>query len=79
MQWSSEADPAVCYDVIGSFCGTPDFGTYEATADIAETDPMGIWLYPYINTDSGDCEDTTAVHTFQDLTYQMGPPATTFW
>jgi hypothetical protein len=50
----------------------------QATAEIAPPGDVGVWLYSYINSDSGDCEDTLAARTVQDLTYQMGPPTTSF-
>jgi hypothetical protein len=41
-------------------------------------EPVGIWLYPFIKSDSGDCEETLSGKTIHDLTYQMGPPVTSF-
>lgn len=77
--WTSEAHPGDCNEILGSACGNQDLGTYEASADIAPGgNNVGMWLYPYIYTDGGDCEDTLVGTTLQDLTYEMGPPATSF-
>ncbi len=77
IQWRGEARPGECNQIIGSWCHV-DLGTYEATAEIAAPDAVGIWLYPYIYSDNGDCEETLDAHTLQDLTYQMGPPTASF-
>jgi hypothetical protein len=74
IQWSGNAQPSACNDVFGSMCGTPDFGSFDATADIDSSGTVGIWLYPYISSDNGDCEDTPVARTTHELTYQMGPP-----
>ncbi len=78
IQWRGEAQPGDCNEIIGSWFGDVDFGTHEATAEIAAPGDVGIWLYPYINSDNGDCEDTLVAHTLQDLTYQMGPPTNSY-
>ncbi len=78
IQWSGEAQPGECNQVLGSWCGTPDFGSHEASAEIAPPAAVGIWLYPYINSDNGDCEETLVGHTFHELTYQMAPPSASF-
>jgi hypothetical protein len=72
----SVAQPGECNDILGG-CSAPSPGTYEASADTGP-DPTGIWLHPFINGDSGDCDDARPGKTFQDLAYQMGPPSTSF-
>ena len=78
IQWSSEAKPGNCNQVLGSMCGGSDLGTYEASAEIAPPGEVGVWLHSYLYSDSGDCEDTLAGRTIHDLTYSMGPPITSF-
>ena len=73
----SVAQPGDCNVIMGGACSAPSPGTYEASADTGP-DPVGIWLYPFINGDSGDCDDARAGKTFQDLAYQMGPPSSSF-
>jgi hypothetical protein len=74
---SASAHPGDCNAVIGYGCSPPNFGSHQASADIA-SDPVGIWLHPFIYGYSGDCDETLPGWTLQDLTYQMGPPATSF-
>jgi hypothetical protein len=77
IQWWGEARPGKCNQLFASWCHV-DFGTYEATAEIAAPGDVGIWLYPYIYSDNGDCEAVLDAQTLQDLTYQMGPPTGSF-
>jgi hypothetical protein len=74
---SGTATPGECNYIIGSACSPPDPGGYEARADFGP-DPVGIWLFPIIKTDTGDCDDSRDGSTLQDLTYQMGPPSSSF-
>jgi hypothetical protein len=74
---SGTAQPGDCNTVMGYGCSPPNFGSHEASADIAP-DPTGIWLHPFIDSDSGDCDETLPGTTLHDLTYQMGPPTTSF-
>ena len=74
---SGSAQPGQCNEIIGYVCTPPNYGNHEASADTGP-DPVGIWLYPYIYSDSGDCDETIPGTTLHDLTYQMGPPATSF-
>lgn len=78
IQWSGDANPSDCNQVLGSWCGTPDFGNHAASADIEPPAAVGIWLHPFIDSDNGDCEETLVGRTFQDLTYQMPAPSTSF-
>jgi hypothetical protein len=74
---TSTATRGDCNEIVG---GTdPDAGTWEAAADLADNGDAGVWLYPYISSDSGDCDDSTAAKTVQDLSYAMPPPATSFY
>src|SRR3954468_21936444 len=74
---SATATRADCNKIIG---GTdPDGGAWEATADLADNGDAGVWLYPYLYTDSGDCDDSKPGQTLQDLSYAMGPPAESFY
>jgi hypothetical protein len=74
---SATATQADCNKIIG---GTdPDGGTWEASADLADNGDAGVWLYPYLYTDSGDCDDSKPGQTLQDLSYAMGPPAESFY
>lgn len=73
----SVAQPGECNVILGAACSAPDPGSYEARADTGP-DPVGIWLYPYINRDSGDCDDARPGKTFQDLAYLLDPPASSF-
>jgi len=75
--WQGEARPGDCNVIVGSWFDV-DLGTYEASAEIAAPGDVGIWLYPYIYSDTVDCEDTEVAHTLQDLTYQMDPPTTNY-
>jgi hypothetical protein len=77
MASSGSAQPGQCNVLFGSSCTDPDLGTYEARADIGP-DRAGIWLFPFIRSDSGDCDETLPGRTFHELTYQMGPPASSF-
>lgn len=75
--WSGDAQPGDCSYILGGV--DPDPGTYEASAEIARSsDTPGMWLYPRIYSDTGDCEETRVGVTFQDLTYRMDPPTTSF-
>lgn len=74
---SSSARAGECNEIIGYVCSPPDLGSHEASADFGP-DPVGIWLFPFISSDSGDCDETIPATTLHDLTYQMGPPATSF-
>jgi hypothetical protein len=74
---TSTATRGDCNEIVG---GTnPDAGTWEAAADLADNGDAGVWLYPYISSDSGDCDDSTGAVTLQDLSYAMFPPATSFY
>ena len=49
------------------------------TADMASgTDAPGMWLHPRIDIDTNSCDDMGEANTFQELTYRMDPPATSF-
>jgi hypothetical protein len=74
---SGSAQPSFCNEIIGYSCSPPNLGVHEASADTGP-DPNGIWLFPFIHTESGDCEETPAGTTLHDLTYQMGPPTQSF-
>jgi hypothetical protein len=74
---TSTATRADCSKIIGGV--DPDGGAWEASADLADNGDAGVWLYPYLYTDSGDCDDSKAGQTFQDLSYAMGPPAESFY
>jgi hypothetical protein len=74
---SSSAQAGECNEIIGYACSPPDLGSHEASADFGP-DPVGIWLFPFINSDSGDCDETIPATTLHDLTYQMGPPTNSF-
>jgi hypothetical protein len=73
----SVAQPGECNVLMGYMCSPPNYGNYEASADTGP-DPVGIWVYPFISGDSGDCDDARAGKTFQDLAYQMDPPSSSF-
>ena len=74
---ASSATRGDCNEIIG---GTdPDAGTWEAAADLVDNGDAGVWLHPFISSDTGDCDDSTGASTFQDLSYAMGPPATSFY
>jgi hypothetical protein len=76
---TSEARPGTCNVILGSSCSDPDPGTYEASAEMqVSPDTPGMWLFPRIFIDTGDCDDTSPGRTFHDLTYRMGPPANSF-
>jgi hypothetical protein len=75
--WSSEVQSGRCPLLVASPFEF-DFGVYDAAADIVPAD-VGVWLYPYIKSDSRDCTDSDLARTLQDLTYHMGPPAESFW
>lgn len=66
-----------CNATVGGI--NPDAGTWEAVADLVDNGDAGVWLYPYIFSDSGDCDDSTGAATFQDLSYAMAPPASSFY
>lgn len=74
---TSTATRGDCNEIIGGT--SPDAGTWEAAADLADNGDAGVWLYPYIYSDSGDCDDSTGAETLQDLSYAMAPPATSFY
>ena len=74
---TSTATRADCNKIIGGI--DPDGGTWEASADLADNGDAGVWLYPYLYTDSGDCDDSKPGQTLQDLSYAMGPPAESFY
>jgi hypothetical protein len=78
IEWSSDARPGECQQILGSLCGNDDLGTHEATAEIAPIGEAGVWLYSHIYNDNGDCTYTRGGRIVQDLTYQMGAPAITF-
>ena len=66
-----------CNEIIGGT--SPDAGTWQAAADLADNGDAGVWLYPYISSDSGDCDNSTGARTLQDLSYAMGPPPNSFY
>jgi hypothetical protein len=73
-----EARAADCNVILGGF-SAPDPGTYEASAEImVSPDTPGMWLFPRLFIDTGDCDDTSIGRTHQELTYQMAPPAQSF-
>jgi hypothetical protein len=72
---SSNAKRGDCNYIVGG-C-SPNAGSYEASAEFGP-DPAGIWLFPFLSNDSGDCDDTTPATTLHDLTFQMSAPTTSF-
>lgn len=80
VDWSSDVTVPECsYISGGGWCWDPDLGTWEASAEIVpNAGGTGMWLHPRINADTGDCDDSWAGVTIQDLTYRMGPPAASF-
>jgi hypothetical protein len=74
---SSTFNRADCNKIIGGL--DPDGGAWEASADLADNGDAGVWLYPYIFTDTGDCDDSKAGQTLHDLSYAMSPPAQSFY
>jgi len=74
---SSTFARADCNKIIGGL--DPDGGAWEASADLADNGDAGVWLYPYIFTDTGDCDDSKAGQTLQDLSYAMSAPAQSFY
>ncbi|HKU61135.1 MAG TPA: hypothetical protein VJQ44_07965 [Gemmatimonadales bacterium] len=74
---SSTFSRADCNKIIGGL--DPDAGAWEASADLTDNGDAGVWLYPYIYTDTGDCDDSKAGQTLQDLSYAMSPPAQSFY
>lgn len=71
----SHAKRGECNYIIGG-C-SPNAGSHDASAAFGP-DPVGIWMFSFLNNDSGDCDDTTPATTLHDLTYQIGAPATSF-
>lgn len=74
---TSTATRGDCGEIVGGT--SPDAGTWEAAADLVDNGDAGVWLHPYISSDSGDCDDSIAAETLQDLSYAMAPPATSFY
>jgi hypothetical protein len=76
---SSNTKRGECGHLIGgSFGCSPNIGNYEASAEFGP-DPVGIWLFPFLSNDSGDCDDMTPGTTLHDLTFQMSAPTTSFF
>ncbi|MGQ0575788.1 MAG: hypothetical protein ACT4RN_16530 [Pseudonocardia sp.] len=75
---STDIQDGRCNAVLGG-CSAPDAGSYTTTARIEQDGDRGTWLYAYIDVDTGDCDDTRAGRTLQDLTYaRRGPPQSFF-
>lgn len=75
--WAGDAQKGDCSYIVGGT--SADAGFHEASAEILPSpDSPGMWLHPRIFSDSGDCDDTRPGTSFHNLTYQMGPPATSF-
>jgi hypothetical protein len=53
---------------------------HEVSSAAADTgpDPAGIWLFPLVRNDNGDCDETRPRRTFHELTYLMDPPDASF-
>jgi len=77
--WSGDARPGAC-TYSGTGFWSPWIGpNSEASAEIAQSvDSPGMWLYPRLYIDSNSCDDMRPGMTFQDLTYRMDPPTTSF-
>jgi hypothetical protein len=57
--WQGEARPGDCNVIVGSWFDV-DLGTYEASAEIAAPGDVGIWLYPYIYSDTSTAKTRSA-------------------
>ena len=74
---SGTAQPGECGVIMAGPCSEPDLGTFDAAADTGP-DPAGIWLFPLVRNDNGDCDETRPGRTFHELTYLMDPPDASF-
>lgn len=75
-----DAFPGKCPQHLGSGIFSPWIGPDSiAEAEIAaSTDTPGMWLHPFIQIKSNSCDETREGRTFQDVTYNLDAPSTSF-